>query len=169
MLEAVIAIAAAVIIAGALVFATIATLRNAQFAKNQTQATKLAQEAIEKVRDIRDRNEKGETLYLLDDSPPVYTEYFSDLWGIPLKCDGPNPNCFFIFYFFDGKDHLGSTIFANIFEEIGSFKRQIMIEDACPGGICFGEAQEKRVTAIVVWTDFAGSHQSKISTILRKI
>lgn len=169
MLEAVIAIAVAVIIAGALVFATIATLRNAQFAKNQTQATRLAQEAIEKVRDIRDRNEKGETLYLLDDSPLVYTEYFSELWDIPLRCNTPSPNCFFIFYIFDDKYHLGSAISIDLFEQAGNFKRQIMIEDACPGGICFGDKLEMRVTAIVVWTDFAGSHQSKISTILRKI
>ena len=50
-------IAVSVIVVGALVFAIIASLRNAQFSKNQSQATKLAQEGIEKVRSARDRGE----------------------------------------------------------------------------------------------------------------
>src|SRR3989344_2749287 len=56
LIEAVIVVAVGVIVMGSLVFATIASLRNAEFAKNQAIATKLAQEGIEQVRSGRNRN-----------------------------------------------------------------------------------------------------------------
>jgi DNA-binding NarL/FixJ family response regulator len=43
----------AIIVVGALTFATIASLRNAQFSQNQAQATKLAQEGLEKVKSLK--------------------------------------------------------------------------------------------------------------------
>src|SRR3989338_7550054 len=56
LLELVVVMGVSVLVIGALVFATISSLRNAQFSKNQTLATKLAQERIERVRTARDRN-----------------------------------------------------------------------------------------------------------------
>ena len=56
LIELVIAVAVIVIVVGALVFATISSIRNAQSAKNQTLATKYAQEGLERVRVGRDRN-----------------------------------------------------------------------------------------------------------------
>lgn len=54
-IEIVVALGVAVVIVVALVSATIASMRNAQFAKLQAQATKLSQEALEKARAQRDQ------------------------------------------------------------------------------------------------------------------
>lgn len=55
LLELVVSIAIAILVLGALTFAIITSLRNASFASNQAQATKLAQEGLENVRSTRDR------------------------------------------------------------------------------------------------------------------
>src|SRR5688500_13500203 len=57
LLELVVVVAVGVLVVAALSFATISSLRNSQLAKNQAQATKLAQEGIERVRAMRDRND----------------------------------------------------------------------------------------------------------------
>lgn len=55
MIELLIAIGIAVIIIVALVQGIVASVKNSQFAKNQTLATRLSQEAIEKIRGERDK------------------------------------------------------------------------------------------------------------------
>ena len=55
LLEVIIAMAVAVVLISGFVFAVTASIRNSQFAKNQTLATKLSQEAMEKIRAYRDQ------------------------------------------------------------------------------------------------------------------
>lgn len=156
LLELMVVIAVGIMVIGALTFATIASLRNAQFAKNQTQATKLAQEGIEKVRALRDRD--GSVDYVRGDGS--HTTKFSDLWNLNFSCPTPPAgNCYFWFLV----DILSSST-ASSYEPItGGFERQIQIIDMGDG------TAEKQVTSIVRWSDFSGTHESKLSTYLRKL
>ena len=157
LLELVIVISVSVIVVGALVFATIASMRNASFSKNQAQATKLAQEGIEKVRSLRDRNEDNKVNFIKRNGE--HTSQFSDLWSIQFGCADSISNCYFRLI-------SGSLIggASTAFEDIStSFRRQILIEDQDDG------TSQKKVTAVVTWSDFAGVHESKLTTILRKI
>ena len=56
LLEVIIAMTISIILISGLVLATTTSIRNSQFAKSQTLATKFAQEAMEKVRAYRDQN-----------------------------------------------------------------------------------------------------------------
>lgn len=56
LLEVIIAMAVSIVLIAGLVFSVTASLRNSQFAKNQTLATKFAQEGLEKIRGYRDQN-----------------------------------------------------------------------------------------------------------------
>jgi len=57
LLETMVALAVSTLALTALVSAVVVSVRNAQFAKNQSLATKYAQEGIEKVRIYRDQND----------------------------------------------------------------------------------------------------------------
>ena len=151
LIEVIVVITIGMLVIVALVFATIAGLRNSEFAKNQSQATKLAQEGLERMRTLRDRDTVGSMA-----SP--YSK-FSDLWPIALAC--PTNNCYF---YFNSSNVLISGTSVN-FEDIlsGSFKRQFLIEDYTDG------TQQKKVTSVVRWNDFSGDHESRLTTILRKI
>lgn len=156
LLETIVVLSLTTIVIGALTFTTITSLRNAQFAKNLSQVTKLAQEGIEKTRSLRDRNGVVE----LTKSDSTKTSSFVELYDLSLSCEISNPNC----YFNLNSDSELIEANAATFEEIdGVFKRQIIIEDGIDGDI------EKKVTSIVKWSDFAGEHESKLTTILRKL
>lgn len=151
LIELVVVVAVIVIVIGALTFATIASLRNANFAKSQAQATKLAQEGLEKVRSLRDRDDPVD--YVKADL--THTNKFSDLWGITFSCPS---NCYFYFI-------IGTLVSGNGFEAVSTdFKRQILIEEEGSD-----PAKQKKVTVRVVWTDFAGDHESRLTTVLRRI
>lgn len=140
LMELVVVMAVAVVVISALVFATIASLRNASFAKNQLQATKLAQQGLENIRTLRDRD----GLVKVDADEIKFSE---------LQCSDTN-NCFFFF----NVGVLQSGTETN-FELIPQdFKRQFQIID---------EDLQKKVTVVVKWTDFSGSHESRLTTILR--
>lgn len=152
LLEVVTASAVGILVVAALTYATIFSLRNATFAKNSAQATKLAQEGIEKVRTLRDRN--GSVSYV---SAVGTTNLFSELWGITLSC--PSSNCYF---YLDNRTSV--LIGFDAWETVPpNFKRRFQIEDEGTSH------DQKKVTVIVQWTDFAGNHQSRLTTILRKI
>lgn len=153
LIELVVVISVIALVVGSLVFATIASLRNAQFSKNQAQATKLAQEGLEKVRSSRDRD--GSVYYIRSIPPPA--THFNELWTISFNCTSSN-NCQFFF------DSTGVLVGGNAFEDISpNFKRQIIIEDE---GV---NSDSKKVTVVVQWNDSAGSHESRLTTILRKL
>ena len=77
LIELIVVTAVAVIVVGALTFATIASLRNAAFAKNQSQATKLAQDGLERMRSLRDRDSDIQTLNIPDRSG---NQWGTDAW-----------------------------------------------------------------------------------------
>lgn len=155
LIELIVVIAVSTVVVGALVFSTISSLRNSEFAKHQAQATKLAQEGIEKMRTLRDRDMMNSISY--NDGSHTASK-FSDFWSINLVCP---TNCYF--YFNASGVLIGGT--AVNFETIsaGNFTRQFQIEDYTDG------TQQKKITSVVQWNDFSGNHQSKLITILGKL
>lgn len=153
LMELIVVIAMTIIVISALVFATIASLRNARLAQNQIQATKLAQQGLEKMRSLRDRD--GPVNYTGAD---IQTKKFSGLWSIHFSCPD---NCFF---FFNSPGALTGGTSSNFEtpQDSPEFLRQFQIEDEEES-----MAAEKKVTALVKWTDFAGEHESRLTTILR--
>lgn len=152
LIELVVVVGVLVIVVGALTFATIASIRNAQFSKNQAQATKLAQEGIERVRTLRDRD-RADSISYNDGS--LTAGKFSDLWLITLRCPA---NCYF---YFNPSGVLISATSSNAeLISSGTFKRQFQIEDYA--------SDQKKVTSVVTWIDFSGSHESRLTTILRR-
>ncbi len=169
LMELVVVISVAVIVVGALVFATVSSLRNAQFAKNQSQATQLAQEAIEKVRVVRDRNQ---AISGLSNGTVTITKWNGDgtpnssLWDYQISSGcGSSVNCYF--YVTDQgvlKYIASSASMPPNAENIPpAFQRVIILSDDSATYL-----NQKTVTAIVQWTDFSGIHQSKLTTILGK-
>lgn len=152
LVEVIVAIVVSILVIQALVVVTILSIRNANFSKNSAQATKLAQDGIEKVRILRDRD--GAVDYTI--SVDNHTAKFSELWPINFSCSANN--CYF---YLNGT---GALVGGNStdFETIQlNFQRQFVIEDE---GV-----NQKRVTVIVRWTDQSGSHDSKLATILGKL
>ena len=163
LLEVIVVIAVGVIIIGALVFVTISSLRNASTAKNQAQATKLAQEGLEKVRASRDRNGTIDSF-----SGGNGWDSANNLWTNNLSndiCIPAGSNCYLAL------NSSGNLIFVAFSsttpsiggEQIGNFTRFVILSDDS------NFAQWKIVEALVYWRDFAGTHESKMKTILRKI
>lgn len=174
LMEVVVVLAVGMIVISALVFATIASLRNAQFSKNQVIATKLAQEGIESVKFIR--NSDNQDSIRLDSSidPNQTMNNFSKLWEVNFRdhCgSGVEINVVYPCYFkLTGVGSQSPVIEqvhleADRYESLeGGMKREVQIKDSDQG-----YNQEKVVTVIVKWTDFSGEHESKLTTILRKI
>lgn len=160
LLEVIVVITVGVIIIGALVFTTISSLRNASTAKNDAQATKLAQEGLEKVRAIRDRNGN-----ISGGGFPADSWADPDLWSGSLSaniCVAPQ-GCFFKISFAD-LNYLGAYQSPPTGgETLGNFTRYIILSDDA------NFADWKEVTALVTWIDFAGTHESRMKTILRKL
>lgn len=149
LMEVIVASTVGILVVAALTFAVIFSLRNANLAKNQAQATKLAQEGLEKVRSLRDRD--GPVDYTKPDS--THTSVFSDLWPISLSCPA---NCYF---YLQGVTLMGGTS-ANFENLPPNFTRQVEIEDSA--------SEQKKITVVVRWSDFSGEHQSKLTSILGK-
>lgn len=165
LIEVVVVMAVSVIVIGALVFATISSLRNSQFSKNQAQATKLAQEGIERVRTARDRGEAiGGGLTI--NSLTINSWQDPNLWSQQIS---PNctPNCYFKFNS-TGFQHLTAASDIPLGSEDplgdGKFKRVVILSDDSAT-----YQKQKIVTVIVRWVDFSGNHDSKLTTILRNI
>lgn len=159
LIEAVIVVAVGVVVMGSLVFATIASLRNAQFAKNQALATKLAQEGIEAVRSGRNRNAGITGLNI------GTTSWDSDtLWNNRINSSCLDP-CYF--KLLSGRQlqflqAAQSTLpDSSKIDSSSIFKRVIQLSDD-PSSY----TTEKRITSIVTWDDVTGTHQSKLVTIL---
>lgn len=153
LIEMIVVITVGLLVVGALTFTTLFSLRNAQFSKTSAQATKLSQEGVEKVRSIRDRDES-----VIFTTTNFVTSKFSDLWALKMS-DSCNP-CYFRLTAAGGLNE-GT---AATFENLGSgLERQVQISD----DVNFGS--EKNITVVTHWSDFAGIHESKLSTILRKI
>lgn len=155
LIEVIVAATVGILVVTALTFATIFSIRNASFAKNSAQATKLAQEGLENVRSIRDRDS------IVDFNANRIN--FSGLFALDLSHNSCSDKpCYFRFV--SGILSQGTDV---NFEPVGSFKRQVAIGDQVSPVDTTGS--EKTVTVIVQWKDFAGDHESKLTTILRKL
>lgn len=182
LIELIVVVAVSVIVIGALVFAIIASLRNASFSKNQAQATKYAQEGIERVRVGRDRN-KAVTIAGTTEVKSWNGDIFGQgaFWDYPIYnlCGSGGLQC----YFKVSQDgSLNNFASRNTFPDPGNdpelpdqFKRVIIITDSSDttctslfvADYCY--KVQKEVTSIVRWTDFSGPHESRLTVILRKI
>ncbi len=151
LMELVVVIAVIIIVVSALTFATIASLRNASFSQNQAQATKLAQEGVEKLRSLRDRDTSG---------TGIWSTSTSCSSSVPATCPTtlsscPAGGCYF---FFNSSNVLTNGTPVNSEAISPGFKRQFFIEDP--------SADQKKVTALVTWIDISGPHESRLTTIL---
>lgn len=173
LMELIVVISVSIIVIGGLVFAIISSLRNAQFSKNQSQATKLAQEGIERVRTGRDRDRPisvfgVDTVSSWNGTEPIWDYQISISGG----CEDSNLSgkCYFNVDSTGQLDGVGfaSTSFPSGAEGIPSdspiFRRVVTLSD---NSTTYGS--QKTVTVIVRWTDFSGAHESRLTTILRKI
>lgn len=162
LLEVTVAIGLAVVILGALTILTITSLRNSQFAQNQTNATKLAQEGLEEIRSMRDRNQDG-SVCLISSGFNHYN--WTELWG--YSCGS---NCTFRLQS-SGFCSLNSGSFPAVASPYlqsippgtaevinNKFTRKITIAN-------YGSNQ-KKVTSQVSWNDSSGQHQTTLVTIL---
>lgn len=167
LIELIVVMSVSVIVVGALVFATIASLRNSQFSKYQVQATKLAQEGIEKVRSARDRNgnvtgSNGDITYYWSSIDPAKPndrliwdfQFYASCLSCYFKIDTDSGTLIY-----EGTDLLYSLA-----EMIPPFKRVVILSD---DSATFDS--QKTVTVIVKWTDFSGDHESRLTTILGKL
>lgn len=182
LIEVIVASTVAVLVVTALTFATLFSLRNANFAKTSAQATKLAQEGIEWVRSGRDRNQ---CVFSLDssvkswngDSLNVACSGSGSIWSYQISkasgCDNPKPvgddgNCYFTVDSNGILTNIGSdrTSFpSSLAEPIPAtnpnFRRAVLLSDNA------SFATQKTVTVVVQWNDSTGMHESRLTTILR--
>lgn len=155
LLELIVVMAVVIVIITALVFSSISSLRNSQLAKNQAQATRLAQEGMETLRILRDRDgvvNKGGSFK------------FNTDWATLFNCS-TDSICYFKIT--SSGNSLDSTTVSDFetFSQTGdlkNFKRQVRVINGQDAG-------EKFFTSIVIWTDFAGEKESRQITVLRKL
>ena len=152
LLELAIFIGIILVMTTGLVINVINGLRDSQTSQNQLQATKLAQEGLDQVKVIKDRNcavnlSGIATPYLwLDSTPPV-------IWD---------------------QTSIDSRIFKPTLDRFGNCRLdQFTSGESIPGSIFLREinlqgasSEQKTVVSTVSWTDATGAHLSKLSTIL---
>lgn len=176
LLEVIVAMTAGILVVAALTYAVIFSLRNANFAKTSSQATKLAQEGIERVKTGRDRNQCINSIPIImvnswnggngscSTGDPIWSYQINGSSGCT---NDPNPNCYFNVTNTGSLNYLtnGSSVPAQFAETVApNFKRVVILSDDAGT-----YTTQKKVTIIVQWTDFAGPHQSMLTTILRKL
>lgn len=160
-LELTIILGLVLIVVSAVAFATINGLKTSQFSKSQLQATKLAQEMIEGVRTVRDRD------YTV--CGPANIKIWSDLWNSPV-CSGSSP-CKFTLQT-SGTCAATGTSDPFWLEPVSeavevttngvSFKKLLLIED-------YDSSRQKKVSAQVSWQDASGEHKTEIVTIIADV
>lgn len=170
LIELMVVLTVAILVIGSLVFSTISSLRNSQFSKNQIQATKYAQAGIEQVRSMRDRD-GGISNFPATGSPQVIYSITSwsdpDLWSDDIKEFGACNPCYFVISSnqqdIESKGDPNDSTIEDIGGE-GKFFRYLILDDDEDN-----YEKEKKVTVVVKWNDVSGSHESRLTTILRKL
>lgn len=176
LIEVIIASVVGIMVVTALTFATIFSLRNANFAKTSAQATKLAQEGIERVRTGRDQNQTISGFEGSGVSSWNGNATGGPIWSYSISggCDNPPAKC----YFNVSSNGLLSNIafaftpspsvpFPSLVESVPSsnqvFRRFVLLSDdpSAPN--------QKTITVVVTWTDTTGPHESRLTTILRNL
>lgn len=187
LVEVVIASMVGILVVSALTFATIFSLRNANFAKTSAQATKLAQEGLELVRTGRDKGGSINNSSMpnclnvcsWNGNPAVACNSYpldEGMWNCQITGSGLCNNtdggqCYFNVDSAGALTNIGSDWIQPEFPSLaqdpvgdGKFKRVVILSDD-PSSY----KTQKTVTAIVRWSDAAGKHDSKLMTILRKL
>lgn len=148
----------------ALIMIILNSLKNAQFAQNQTQATKLAQDTIDKIRILRDKNS----------SLAISGTYcFNAIWPTvttdPLYC-GTNKYCYFKSPSDTSIDFVGTDFYPPgtptlVTEDLpGGFSRQIRVsqtDTTYPNTFV-------NLIVTINWSDSSGAHSSQLETIITK-
>lgn len=162
LVEVLVALSIAALVVIALVILVLSGLKNAQFAQSQTKATKLAQEGIEKVKVVRDRN--GVINVTSSTNWGCSACNFDKVWSYQLsnatpcatRPSGITTNCYFKI------DSDGQSLREAANEVLADgFTRQIIFTDSATS-----YTSEKTIKVQVAWQDSAGSHQSNLETIL---
>jgi Tfp pilus assembly protein PilV len=138
----------------ALTVVILSSLKSAQYGENQIKATKYAQDALDKIKMMRDIN--ANTLKQDDISTSVC---FANLWtdNTTYNCLG-STECFFNLST-TGQDLVKKANLNSSKEDLKEgFSRYIIMDNKSGGEI--------RITAKVVWSDSSGAHESKVQTIL---
>jgi Tfp pilus assembly protein PilV len=170
LIELIISIALILIIITGVTILTVKGLQNSQFSRNQVQATKLAQEGIEKMRTIRDNN-----YTVCGWSASANAVAPNGLWSAACPtacrytieqtsgtCNSTITSSLWIKY------TASSTTVENIPVGGVTFKRYVLVNNA---NDLSGTASTniKNIDVVVSWTDSSGTHESKVSTVLTKI
>lgn len=170
-LELVVGLGLVAVVAVAISIMTINSLQNTQFSKNQSQATKLAQEMIEKVRTVKDANFGVCTQAQVagNQTCSTWEESWANQYGTITGDCIANQTCTFVV------GAACNTAFTGTVEskpfclrhsptalDLGDgFTGQVFIEDE--------QGNQKRVTVRVLWTDVSGAHNSELVTVLSRI
>jgi len=160
LLEVTVLVGLALITVSGLVIVTVNGLKNSQYSQNQAQATKLAQEGMDEVKGIVQRNcavsNGGNYLWFNSQtgtgSDLVWNHNFGQTFQIVnySTCDLVTPGLV-----------LGTHDITPTATQI--FTRDILIAD---DSSCASPSDCKLVTVTVNWTDFSGQHQSRLVTVL---
>ncbi len=155
-IEVLVSLMIASLMMGALVIAIVISLRNAQFSQNQTQATKLAQEAIEKVRTMRDRDMCIKLTDTGDCTTFSNAQTFSQFLGNDTQCSA-------VCYFDLDKNNLLLTLkgASSSTDLGGGFTQQILVQTS--------GTFTKRFIAKIQWNDSSGFHESNLQTFLTRL
>lgn len=160
LLEVIIAVTVGILVVSALSFAVIYSLRNANLSKASAQATKLAQEGIERVRTGRDRSSS------IIGIPPVTSWTGNGGPGTAIWDYQINVNCTPTCYFNISSAGVLSYVLSPASAESipPNFKRVVILSDESTTYY-----KQKTVIVIVTWKDFSGEHESRLTTFLRKL
>lgn len=175
LIELVVSIAIVLIIITGVTILTIQGIQNSQFSRNQVQATKLAQEGIEKMRTIRDNK-----FTVCGDSVGANVVKTNGLWS--TNCGSGNA-CRYLISQTAGLcgtpgvatttlwiNYTASTTQTeNITLSGVVFKRIVTVTDGQNLAGTFSPTSVKDVTVTVTWTDSSGTHNSNVSTSLTNI
>jgi type II secretory pathway pseudopilin PulG len=149
LLEIVVILAVLGLVLGGLITLLLNGSKNSQFSKNQAQATKLGQEALDSVRIMKNREDcqviaSGTSYYWINSTPLVWDNsamIINKIYSVSLQ-----PTC---------RLQEISTPLAT-----DNFKRSIKLE---ADGVSLNRL---KVISIISWTDVSGSHESNLFTIL---
>lgn len=151
-LEIIITLSILGLILGGLVIVIVNSLKNSQFSKNQSLATKLAEEGLDTVRTMKSKEQcyvsySSQSYYFVNNAQLVWTAPNSTVLA---------PNTAYNL----NKTACTLTNPASSPETINNFfSRQIFLEKD-------GTSNRIKVTSVVSWNDISGLHQSKLFTIL---
>jgi Tfp pilus assembly protein PilV len=168
LMELVVGIGLVTIVAGALAIVTVNSLNNTRHSKNQVQATKLAQENLEKVRTIKNNNYG----VCLQNNTGGICSTWEDIWPIQFGKIATTCTTGCTFRIVNSCNTAGAGGMPLCLEYINpapasradlgnGFTGVILIEDEGPS--------QKRVTSRVFWSGASGESSSDLATIMTRI